>query len=496
MCMKGSQVASYTKWNWDGDSIVHDCVVPSSRPVVGTSGNRHRYSIDVREFLVTERNAVVRRTLKRDVLAFCAKHLLDANILDSREPGTFDLRAALLQGWVSENIRYRRASGFDPWQFPDETLAVKRGDCEDRALLLASLLVGSGVSAYNVRVALGQVRTIGVRKTSVHGHAWVMYKNESGTWVLLEFMERKRGRTGASRALRVEYVPQYVFNSDHLWEVGPPGQKPHFSQVALRRRWSRIDPGFAGDVHRGIVTDALSIQQCPIWVRDYMTCQFHPLLGELVDDRDDFMSHGYDSLDHFDNAYIPEGWQRVRRRLRSFAADPQGCLAEFAAAAHSIADFYAHSSYAHFAPRDGDKLRLFDPTKRYSGLDRPARYDAATGFDLASGDFTTGPSWDGDGAAAADAWNGYLISGRYAQMGDARSAIETLTPRQQYLQEPGKRAALPHHDEIAVDEATMSPGHVLYRHDPAAYAEQFELRRDAAVRHIRDAFVTNWKTEE
>lgn len=40
--------------------------------------------------------------------------------------------------WVCNNIKYRREAK-DFWQLPSETLKRKRGDCEDGALLLASL---------------------------------------------------------------------------------------------------------------------------------------------------------------------------------------------------------------------------------------------------------------------------------------------------------------------------------------------------------------------
>jgi hypothetical protein len=321
-----------------------------------------------------------------------------------------------------------------------------------------------------------------------------MYRNEGGHWMALELVEGRQGRRRGAGPRRVEYVPYYVFNRDHLWEVMRSGEKPSLGEVALRRRWSRLHPRFAGDVHFGIVTEALSIPECPAWVRDHLTSQFHAIGPGIIDDQDDFLSHGYDPVDHFDNGFVAEGWQRVHRRTRAFAADPEGNLGEFTSAAHGIADFYAHSSFAHFAPVQADALRLFDPTLRFSGLDRPARYDAASGFDLVNGGFTTSPAWTGDAAAAADAWNGYLISGRYAQPGDRHDALESLVQPPASLREPGKRAALPHHDEIAVDQAAMPAAHLLYRADPGRYAVQFQLRRDAAVRHIRQAFVAAWGT--
>ena len=35
MCLTLSKVASCDRWNRDGDRIVHECIVPASRPVVG-----------------------------------------------------------------------------------------------------------------------------------------------------------------------------------------------------------------------------------------------------------------------------------------------------------------------------------------------------------------------------------------------------------------------------------------------------------------------------
>jgi hypothetical protein len=51
------------------------------------------------------------------------------------------------------------------------------------------------------------------------------------------------------------------------------------------------------------------------------------------------------------------------------------------------------------------------------------------------------------------------------------------------------RGSLPHHNEIAVDEDQGS--NILY--DKGKFAAQYQLRKDAAVRHIRQAFVENWK---
>jgi hypothetical protein len=61
MCFTLAKILPHDRWNWDGDRIVHECIVPSSRPVPGYLLKKSSYDIDVREFLVTERNEVMRR---------------------------------------------------------------------------------------------------------------------------------------------------------------------------------------------------------------------------------------------------------------------------------------------------------------------------------------------------------------------------------------------------------------------------------------------------
>ncbi len=64
MCFASSSVRDLSHWNWEDDHIIHECIVPSSRPVVGYLKG-HAYDIDVREFLITGRNEIVERTLSR-----------------------------------------------------------------------------------------------------------------------------------------------------------------------------------------------------------------------------------------------------------------------------------------------------------------------------------------------------------------------------------------------------------------------------------------------
>ncbi len=505
MCLTLSKVAPCDRWNWDGDRIIHECIVPASRPVVGYTRKRAFYDIDVREFLVTERNEVMRKAIRTDIREYVrATDGADWELFQSRRSGSFDHRAFLIAAFVAGKIAYRTARQ-DYWQFPDETFWVREGDCEDRALLIASLLLASGVSGYNVRVALGQIRIrsrSGLSKT--HDHAWVMYKKEDGRWTVLEPLDLHREAKGAFNPLRpagldqAEYIPFFVFNDAHLWEVFGPVRRPPFQQVALRRRWSRIHPRFAGEVHYNLLSAALR-DKAPAWFLKALQERFTriPFVGVLDDI--DLAICDYDPRDHFDNGYVVEGWARANDRLATFRSRPlsdPAAIDSFARAAHGLADFYAHSSYMHFA---GDTLGPvpYDPAH----FTLPVSYDEDSAFDIAGGEFSMNTHLFKETARdAADHWRGKLISGRYAQPHDTRPGIAshlaeglTFIPRE-LLDAPdfSYRGGLPHHDEIAVDVAyrRRNKSHKLYG-DAATYTRQLDWRTKAAAAHIAAAFAAH-----
>jgi len=522
MCLFTPKLLNLDRFNWDGDHIVFDALVPSSRLPIGRTRGRG-YDIDVREFLVSENNAVTKRALAQDLPRhFSQQAGLDLSAMGRRQAGDFDMRAHLIAAYVAATIRYKPTDGHDPWQFPDETLSLKSGDCEDIAFLLASLLLASGISGYNVRVALGRIVLHGAQGgTQRFDHMWVMYKCEAGHWLVLEPLRLdghrpkaampagrvRRPATGAAAAA-IAYQPAFVFNRDHLWQVDGPGDKAAFQQI-IRRKWTRFHPRFAGQVHHTILHSALD-GLAPQPVLDGLDRHFGRIagMGPVIDDIDNLFTHGYDSRDHFDNGFIPEGWAQVQARLASFAAN-NARLDDFAYAAHGLADFYAHSSYLHFAQVTEGRAQPYDPAQPDAGLAQPIRYDAASQFDLAAGPFSLNPHvYAGTALEAAQYWQGQIISGRYAQKGDTQgsgptSLIEALTFIPQALRRtPGfaMRGGLPHHNEIAVDDDARESSHRLY-HDAAnpapddrlAYRNQFAWRRDTAIAHIRQAFQACWQ---
>ena len=120
-------------------------------------------------------------------------------------------------------------------------------------------------------------------------------------------------------------------------------------------------------------------------------------------------------------------------------------------------------------------------------------------FDLTAGKFSTNPDkWKGSPQEAAAVWEGKLISGRYAQLHDPKAGFwEGLTGIPESLASAPDfylRGSLPHHNEIAVDDATQSSDHKLYSGDPSGpddrqcYANQFKWRKAAAIQHLSAAY--------
>lgn len=88
-----------------------------------------------------------------------------------------------IRDWVGKNIDYiddvdnQNVSEF--WQLSRETLDSSRGDCEDLAILLCSLLRADGWSAEKVYVVLGE------NEAGEH-HAWVKIEIMDGIWYNIE----------------------------------------------------------------------------------------------------------------------------------------------------------------------------------------------------------------------------------------------------------------------------------------------------------------------
>ena len=511
MCFRTSLVKSWNDWNWNGDEIVHLPIVPASRPIPG-SKTKKRYSIDIREYLTSTNNAVVGEKLSAIIKKLPAT---EQSLFRSHSRNSFDFRVDTILESFAE-LRYLSKANLtdrcpDAWLYPDETLSQGGGDCEDLAFLLAALLVSAGISGYCVRVALGSLHiTLPDGKKQKHDHCWVMYQNEGAVWEILEPMTKVGGRSAKSRfaspqrlAQKLEYIPHYVFNTDHLWQI----HSRDFNRHALfrdychgRRFWNKFDPSFAAGVHNTIFDQALGTK-IPAAALGTIKRKSLCLDANILT---------YDPRDHFDNGYIPESWARVNSRLAAFA-NGNTDWDSFGAALHSIGDFYAHSSYVHFAVLQNAASAQGQAVVYSPGVNlvAPPEYTAAPAdpslppFDLTGDAFSLNTNlWVGTKQQAAAQWAGQLVSGRYAQKYDPKAGFfEGLTSIPVDLaQAPDykTRGALPHHNEIAVDDQTISAGHKLYRatangpDDRLAFGNQFRWRKNTAIQHIQKALFDNY----
>ena len=198
--------------NWYGDAIVRDTVMWDKRAVLG---NPSLYiPTDIRAWLSSTNSEVILKALR------------DIGLPSVREAGTFDLRAWKIWNYVASSIQYvtdKSTFGLDDfWLFPEETLVLHKGDCEDSSFLLATLLLASGISEHCVRVVLGSVFT----PDGSFGHAWVVYQNESCLWCLREStLDTKPAKLTPADPFIVpgseyRYQPQFCLNGTHVWSIG------------------------------------------------------------------------------------------------------------------------------------------------------------------------------------------------------------------------------------------------------------------------------------
>lgn len=98
--------------------------------------------------------------------------------------GTDNEKALKCLTWVIDNFKYvsdKSVVGLDEyWMFPYESILSKKGDCDDGAILLANLLLASGISYWKIRLTAGE--------TTAGGHCYVTYYYEEGDyWVTLDW---------------------------------------------------------------------------------------------------------------------------------------------------------------------------------------------------------------------------------------------------------------------------------------------------------------------
>lgn len=116
----------------------------------------------------------------------------------------WDIRpdSALIASWVSSHITPKEDQEIhgvpDYWQFPNETLSLKSGDCEDLAILFCSLCRADGYNEKSVFVVTSSVNIF----TLFGAHAFNVVNDGLWGWHYIDLIFGSLS----------PYIPQYVFN--------------------------------------------------------------------------------------------------------------------------------------------------------------------------------------------------------------------------------------------------------------------------------------------
>ena len=111
------------------------------------------------------------------------------------------------------------------WTFPNETLTLGRGDCEDLSILVTSLLRNAGVPAFRIKVAAGFVAMPDIT-APLGGHAYPLFLREKDEeWVVLDPCYRPNdlpvdARTPAKDDQNYKDV-WFTFNDECSWSNKP-----------------------------------------------------------------------------------------------------------------------------------------------------------------------------------------------------------------------------------------------------------------------------------
>lgn len=197
-------------WNnhWDKAPIIY------SGRALRTKNDR--IGIDVKTFLKKD-DQIIKETIKR--------YRLDRD-------RTADDIAHTIQRFVVKSMTYKydedNVNVPEFWQFPFESLQSGVGDCEDGAILTASLLINAGIPSWRVKVAAGYVQSSPTAPQG--GHAYCIYLADDGNWKILDWcyfedshlpiskkpLAKEGGYKGAYKDVWFTFNDEYSWNQSSL----------------------------------------------------------------------------------------------------------------------------------------------------------------------------------------------------------------------------------------------------------------------------------------
>jgi len=169
MASQGVRPVTQDEQYWNGKYPTRE-VFYNARPLPRT-GEKSNIQCDVKDFLQFENNAKVQRVVRQYKL----KQEED------------DETALKCLRWVMNNFNYQfddPITGFSEfWMYPQEAIDIRKGDCEDGAILLVNLMMAAGIPYWKIRLTAGDVVYQGIA-----GHAYITYYcEEKNKWVLLDW---------------------------------------------------------------------------------------------------------------------------------------------------------------------------------------------------------------------------------------------------------------------------------------------------------------------
>jgi hypothetical protein len=98
--------------------------------------------------------------------------------------GTYDQIAEQAHLWVARNIKYTTdKKPSEHWQFAYETIYRGKGDCEDMGILIANIILNSGVPYWRIRINAGDCNY----ENNKFGHGYCTYLAEKDNkWRVLD----------------------------------------------------------------------------------------------------------------------------------------------------------------------------------------------------------------------------------------------------------------------------------------------------------------------
>jgi hypothetical protein len=180
-------------------------------------GSKTRISVDVKNFIATNDNVL--------------KSFVDNYGLRKATPNE---TAHACQKFVKQFMTYKSDDVANTcpefWQFAFESVASRIGDCEDGAILMASLMINAGVPAWRVKVAAGMVQPEPTAPQG--GHAYCIFladRPEGLDWEIHDWCyyedtaiptgQKPLAKNGGQRNAYKEVW--FTFNNEISWSQGP-----------------------------------------------------------------------------------------------------------------------------------------------------------------------------------------------------------------------------------------------------------------------------------